>query len=39
MTQLSQAIAQAEALLLKASLNPSLNTNLTTAFGHKLRRI
>ncbi|BAQ63251.1 Calx-beta domain-containing protein [Geminocystis sp. NIES-3709] len=33
MTQLSQAIVQAEALLLKASLNPSLEENLITAFG------
>ena len=34
MTKLNQAIAQAEALLLKASLNPSLEKTLTTAFGN-----
>lgn len=33
MNELSQAIAQAEALLLKTSLNPSLEADLTTAFG------
>ncbi|MGI0482621.1 hypothetical protein ACN4EE_17780 [Geminocystis sp. CENA526] len=33
MIQLSQAIAQTEALLLEASLNPSLETNLSIAFG------
>ncbi|WP_017292639.1 hypothetical protein [Geminocystis herdmanii] len=33
MNKLFQAQTQAEALLLKASLNPSLDTTLTTAFG------
>ncbi|WP_017292885.1 choice-of-anchor Q domain-containing protein [Geminocystis herdmanii] len=33
MNQLSQALTQAEALLLEASLNPSLETNLSIAFG------
>ncbi|WP_017292911.1 hypothetical protein [Geminocystis herdmanii] len=34
MNKLFQAQTQAEALLLKASLNPSLDTTLTTAFGN-----
>ncbi|NCO76194.1 MAG: hypothetical protein GW795_01275 [Cyanobacteria bacterium] len=34
MTKLNQAITQAETLLLKASLNPSLEANLTTTFGN-----